>query len=125
MVRYWYFIEAADTAALETAPVFIVKVGETRAAAAAHATLCVRALDNRLYYCIHSEESTVFYGKLMRQNPNREVYELRCEILLKILDGKKELIQNVVHVKNLSSIIRRNMCSLRLGNSLKSYYYVK
>ena len=118
MVRYWYFIEAADTAELETAPVFIVKVGETRAAAAAHATICVRALDNRFYYCVQSEESTI--GRLMRQNPNREVYELRCEILLKILDGKKELIQNVVYVKNLSPIIRRNMCNLRLGNSLKS-----
>lgn len=125
MVRYWYFVEAADTAALEIAPVYIVKVGETRAAAAAHATLCVRALDNRFYYCIQGEGSTIFYGKLMRQNPNREVYELRCEILLKILDGKKELIQNVAHVKNLSPIIRRNICNLRLGNSLKSYYYVK
>lgn len=69
MVRHWYFVEAADAAELENAPVFIVKV--------------------------------------------------------EILDGKKELIQNVVHVKNLSHIIRRNMCNLRLGNSLKSYYYVK
>jgi len=125
MVRYWYFVEAADTAALETAHVYIVKVGETRAAAAAHAALCVRAMDDRFYYCVQGEESTMFYGKLMRQNPNREVYELRCEILLKILDGKKEFIQNVANVKNLSPIIRRNMCNLRLGNSLKSYSYVK
>lgn len=118
MTSYWYFIHAATPAALESAPIYIVKVGETRRAAAAHARLAVRALDADFYYCIKNQESTEFYGRLREQNPHREIYEVTPETLIKIYD----LDQNVANVKNLSDLVRRNERSFCLGHSKKSYY---
>lgn len=102
MTQIYYFINAETAEALESAPIFRVRVGSAAAAAAA---LAARALvDDSIYFCIKSDDSQVFVRKLMRQNKNRAFYDVTISQLKKIIDTAA----NVVHVENLSERIKAN-----------------
>lgn len=104
MTQIYYFINAETAEALESAPIFRVRVGSTDRAAAA-AALAARALvDNSIYFCIKSDDSQMFVGKLMRQNENRAFYDVTISQLKKIINTTA----NVVHVENLSERIKAN-----------------
>lgn len=105
MTQIYYFINAETTEALESAPIFRVRVGSTDRAAAAAAALAARALvDNSIYFCIKSDDSQMFVGKLQRQNQNRAFYDVTISQLIKIMGTTA----NVVHVENLSERIKAN-----------------
>lgn len=105
MTQIYYFINAETAEALESAPIFRVRVGSTDRAARAAAALAARALvDNSIYFCIKSDDSQMFVGKLMRQNENRAFYDVTISQLKKIINTTA----NVVHVENLSERIKAN-----------------
>lgn len=88
MIQIYYFIIADTAEALESAPIFRVRVGSAARAAAAAAALAARAL----------------VGKLMRQNENRAFYDVTISQLKKFINTTA----NVVHVENLSERIKAN-----------------
>ena len=105
MTQVYYFICAETAEALESAPIFRVRVGSAARAAAAAAALAARALvDNSIYFCIKSDESHVFVGKLMRQNEYRAFYDVTISQLMKIMGTTA----NVVYVENLCERIKAN-----------------
>ena len=101
MVHNHYFLQS-DTDA-ETAPVFIVKVGQRRKDIVAHAEISARALvSDKYYYNIVDNESSEFFHKLLVSNPNREIFRCYASELLNLLNGA-----NAAHVENLSDRSRR------------------
>lgn len=105
MTQIYYFISAENSEALESAPIFRVRVGSTARAADASADLTARALvDDSIFFCIKSNDSQEFVGKLMRQNENRAFYDVTISQLMKIINTAA----NVVHVENLSERIKAN-----------------
>lgn len=104
-MTYYYFIRANDAHALESAPIFRVRVGKTQRAAALAADLSVRALqDDSMYFCIKSDQSQIFVRKLLRQNPFRAFYDVTIVQLNKML----KLGAMVADVENLSELYRCN-----------------
>ena len=120
MTQNYYYISAENTEALESAPIFRVRVGSTARAADAFADLTARALvDNSIYFCVKSDDSQEFVRKLMRQNENRAFYDVTITQLVKIIATPA----NVVHVENLSERIKTNrnylLRQIRGANILK------
>lgn len=104
-MELWYFIQANSSEAVESAPIYIVKVGKTKRAQSAHADLCARCfVSDEFYYCVRSMDSSEFVHKLLLQNSEREIYEVTAEQLRR----KLTLTANVVNVKNLSPMWRDN-----------------
>lgn len=105
MTQIYYFISAENAEALESAPIFRVRVGSTARAADACADLTARALcDDSIYFCVKSDDSQEFTRKLIRQNENRAFYDVTIAQLVKIIATPA----NVVHVENLSERIKAN-----------------
>lgn len=105
MTQVYYFISAENTEALESAPIFRVRVGSTARAADACADLTARALvDDSIYFCIKYDDSQEFARKLMRQNENRAFYDVTIAQLVKIIATPA----NVARVENLSANYKTN-----------------
>lgn len=105
MTQVYYFISAENTEALESAPIFRVRVGSTARAGDACADLTARALvDDSIYFCIKSDDSQEFARKLMRQNENRAFYDVTIAQLVKIIATPA----NVARVENLSANYKTN-----------------
>ena len=99
----YYFLHSAGTSF--GAPVFIVKVGRRTCELEAHAEISARALwSNDFYYCVKSAESRQFFGRLMQENPQREIYEVSPSQLLAILENRA----SADYAKNLSERFRYN-----------------
>lgn len=99
----YYFLHSPSTSF--GAPVFIVKVGRRTYELEAHAEISARALcSNDFYYCVKSAESQQFFGRLMQENPQREIYEVSPSLLLAILENRA----SADYAKNLSGRYRYN-----------------
>lgn len=99
----YYFLHSRDSSF--GAPVFIVKVGRQTCELEAHAELAARALwSNDFYYCVKSLESQQFFGRLMQENPQREIYEVSPSRLLAILENRA----SADYAENLSERFRTN-----------------
>ena len=102
--NYWY-IKANSAEGLESAPIFKVRVGKTKSDLNKLDEISAAALvDDSIFFCINSDESHSFVMKLQRQNQNRAFYDVTISQLKKIIDSTA----NVVHVENLSEIIKAN-----------------
>lgn len=105
MTQIYYFISAENSEALESAPIFRVRVGKTARAIDACADLTARALvDHSIYFCIKSNDTQEFTRKLMQQNENRAFYDVTIAQLVKIIATPA----NVAHVENLSVNYKAN-----------------
>lgn len=71
----------------DDAPVFVVRVGSSRRAAAAAARLEIKKLSGSLYFEKNSPEVADFFSKLLRSNPRRPVYDLTANELLKFIES--------------------------------------
>lgn len=110
MTSIYYFIDAATPQKLKSAPIFIVKVGESQRAINAHVAIAALAVsDNRYYYCVKSDESLFFVHNLRVQNPDRAIYQLDVSKMLAILNKTA----NVADVENLCDLIRANEDDIR------------
>ena len=99
----YYFLHSTDSSF--GAPVFIVKVGRRPCELEAHAEISARALwSNDFYYCAKSAESQEFFGQLMQENPQREIYEVSPSRLLAILENRA----SADYAENLSERFRAN-----------------
>lgn len=102
--NYWY-IKANTTEELESAPIFKVRVGTSKADLNKLAEISAAALvHDSIFFCINSDESHCFIMKLQRQNENRAFYDVTIAQLVKIIATPA----NVVHVENLSERIKTN-----------------
>lgn len=108
-MELWYFVQATSSAAVEFAPIYIVKVGKSSRAQAAHADLCARSLaSDDFYYCVRSLASSAFVRRLLLQNSRRDVYTITARQLCRLLDSTA----NVADVKNLSEVFQVNQSYL-------------
>lgn len=99
----FYFLHS--TATSFGAPIYIVKVGRRSSDLEAHAEISARALwSNDFYYCVKSLESQEFFGRLMVENPQREIYEVSASRLLAILENRA----SADYAENLSERFRVN-----------------
>lgn len=71
----------------DDAPVFVVRVGSSRRAAAAAARLEIKKLSGSLYFEKNSPEVAAFFAKLLRSNPRRPFYNLTAPELLKFIES--------------------------------------
>lgn len=108
-MELWYFVQATSSDAVEFAPIYIVKVGKSSRAQAAHADLCARSLaSDDFFYCVRSSASSAFIRRLLIQNSRREILEITAQQLCRFLKSTA----NVVNVKNLSDVFQVNQSYL-------------
>lgn len=101
MTHRYYFIKSEGDAS--SAPVFIVKAGESQRELSALADLHVAALvSNDIYFCAEAPEVLRFVNRLFWQNPNREFYEASAVKMRAFLRGHA----NAGDAKNLSEQVR-------------------
>ena len=114
--NYWY-IKAKTTEELESVK---VRVGKSKSDMNKLAEISAAALvDDSIFFCVKSDDSQEFIGKLMRQNENRAFYDVTISQLMKMMNTAA----NVVHVENLSERIKANrdylLRTIRGANILK------
>lgn len=99
----YYFLHSSGSSF--GAPVFIVNVGRRTCELEAHAEISARAFcSDDFYYCVKSAESQQFFGRLMLENPQREIYEVSASQLLAILENRA----SADYAENLSERFRTN-----------------
>lgn len=91
----------------DDAPVFVVRVGSSRRAAAAAAKLENKKLYGSLYFEINSPEVAGFFAKMLRSNPRRPVYNLTAPELLNFFESAAY----AADVENLSDKCSRRTLS--------------
>lgn len=105
----------------DDAPVFVVRVGSSRRAAAAAARLEIKKLSGSLYFEKNSPEVAAFFANLLRSNPRRPFYNLTAPELLKFIESAAY----AADVENLSDKHSRRTLSDAVASHCISPFRVK